>query len=343
MRLVVNSNEIKKALRLIDKVVGSVEKTNRRVGFAYNHGYLNMFGSDGCLTVKYEVSEMNPTTLSFTLPLDILKFFVYELSGDVYIYSDGRYVFLKAKDESLKLKAEEFHIKKFEERYEKILNVSKNKFLNDLDFVSSHLDESGMVDLFFGDSFKLVAENSGIINYVRRDGKSIPFSWRIPYYSSRHLIKSLQLLNDSDIEIGAGVNALVLKAKHVFNVCGEELDQQALYLLEEELYRAKEFLKVGLKGIRRFLRRAMISGRNSSIKLMGNKNGIFFYASSSKMEYKGHVEIPSPEDFQVITNAYFLRASLNRLGSENLLLMKSNMFLFITTNSKKRFIILPMR
>ncbi|ONN27839.1 hypothetical protein XJ44_02415 [Thermosipho affectus] len=342
MRLKINVDEMKKALKLIDKVVGSVEKINRKVGFSYNSGYLSMFGSDGCLTVKFVVSEMNPTTLSFTLPLDILKFFVYELSGDINIYSDGRYVFLKAKDENLKLKIEDFHLKDFEDRYEKLLDISRSTFLNDLDFVSSHLEEGNFVDLFFGNGFRLVAENNGIINYVRRDNKSSTFSWRIPYYSSRHLIKALQLLKGREIELGYGLRHMVLKSDQLFNVCGENLNEEMIYLLEEEFSNAKEFMRISLKNLKRFLRRSMISGRYSRLKLAGNSAGLFFFASSSDMEYKGHLEISSPEKFQTITNAYFLRSALNRLGSENLIFLKSRKYLLISTINKKRFIFLPL-
>ncbi|RDI92503.1 hypothetical protein Ob7_00385 [Thermosipho africanus Ob7] len=342
MRVFLSVEELKRVLKLIDKTVGTVEKTNRIVGFKYENGFLNLYGSDGCLSLKAKVSEMNPTTLSFSVPLDILKFFVFELSGNISIYSDGNYVVLKAKDENLKLKTERFSFKNFEERYEELINVPINVFVNDLDFVSSHLEEGSYVDFYFGNKVRMVAENGSIINYVVRDKKSKEYSWRIPYYSARHLIKALSEIKSGELIVGEGLNKLVLSSDYLFNVCGEELDHLELVPLENEIEKSEEFLRVSLKSIRRFLRRAMISGRYSRLKIFGNEKGLYFYAFSENMEYRGHIDISSKYIFQTTTNAYFLRSALNRIGSETLLFFKGEKYLIISTMQKRRFILLPL-
>ncbi|SHH29799.1 hypothetical protein [Thermosipho atlanticus] len=344
MKVTINAEKLKRIIAHIDKVCGSVEPINRLVGISYDNGYLTLYGSDGCFTVKAKITEMNPTSLKFSISLDILKYFISELKGNVFIYSDGNFVTFKVKEENLKLRVGKFRFEKFEDRFDVVSKVSSIFFTKDLDFATSHIEEGCMVDIFFNDKIKIAAEYKNIICYTSRDvlESYSNISWSIPYYSARHIVKSLKDTSSKDLIIGKSLNHMVIKGDFLYNLCGEEIVDNKLFLVEKELKESALISKLSLKHLKHYLRRSMMLGRNSQVKLSGTKRGIFFYTFSRGMEYKGMLEGRIESSFSTIANAYFLRSALNRIGGENLLLMLSKTHLIITTSQKKRFILLPL-
>jgi len=344
MKVVVGAEKLKRIILHIDKVCGTVEPINRLVGVSYDNGKLVFYGGDGCFSVKAAVSEMNPTSLKFSTSLDILKYFISELKGNVLIYSDGNFVTFKVKEENLKLRAGKFRFEKFEDRFDNISKLNKTFFVKDLDFASSHLEEGSMVDLFFGDKTKIAAQSRDIICYTSRDSIESYDSafWSIPYYSSRHIVKSLKDDSSRELVVGRGLNHLVFKGEFLYNLCGEEIKDNKLFLIEEEINTGKIIAKIGASHLKHYLRRSMILGRNSQVKISGTRKGIFFYTFTKGMEYKGVLETSIQERFTTIVNAYFLRSALNRIGGENLQISLGKKHLIISTVQRKRFILLPL-
>jgi hypothetical protein len=314
------------------------------VGISYDNGKLVFYGGDGCFSVKAPVSEMNPTSLRFSTSLDILKYFMSELKGNVLIYSDGNFVSFKVKEENLKLRVGKFRFEKFEDRFDNISKLNKIFLIKDLDFVSSHLEEGSLVDIFFGEKTKMAAESREIICYTTRETMESYGStfWSVPYYSSRHVVKSLKDDSSRELIIGRGLNHLVFKGEFLYNLCGEEITDNKLYLIEEEINAGKIVAKIGANSLKHYLRRSMILGRNSQVKITGTKRGIFFYTFTKGMEYKGVLETSIQEGFSTIVNAYFLRSALNRIGGENLQISIAKKYLIISTVQRKRFILLPL-
>ncbi|MDK2885545.1 MAG: hypothetical protein PWP54_103 [Thermosipho sp. (in: thermotogales)] len=344
MKVIVNAEKLKRIVLHIDKVCGTVEPINRLVGVSYDNGNLVFYGGDGCFSVKAEVSEMNPTSLRFSTSLDILKYFISELKGNVLIYSDGNFVTFKVKEENLKIRVGKFRFEKFEDRFDVISKISNTFFIKDLDFVSSHLEEGSMVDLFFGNKTKMAAESRDIICYVSRDAieNNSSIFWSIPYYSSRHIVKSLKDDSVRELLVGKGLNYLIFKGEFLYNLCGEEIKENKLIFIEEEIKNGKIIAKIGASHFKHYLRRSMILGRNSQVKISGSRNGIFFYTFSRGMEYKGVLETKIESPFTTIVNAYFFRSALNRIGGENLQIFLGKSHLIISTVQKRRFILLPL-
>ncbi|MBO8160917.1 MAG: hypothetical protein H0Z24_04720 [Thermosipho sp. (in: Bacteria)] len=344
MKAVINAEKLKRVISHIDKVAGTVEPTHRIVGVAYHNGNLVFYGGDGCFAVKAEICEINPTSLKFSIFLDILKSFVLELKGNVFMYSDGNYVTLRVKEENLKLKVGKFRFEKFEDRFDIVAKLSKSSFVNDLDFASSHIEEGCMVDMYFGKKVKLISEYKDIICFSLRDSydSNMSLNWSIPYYTARHIVKSLKDSFSREILIGKGLEHLILQSDYFYNVCGEEIAENRLFLVEDEIKNSKLISKIGSNHFKHYLRRSMILGRNSQVKLSATKRGIFFYTFSRGMEYKGILETNVEGSFTTTANAYFLRSALNRIGGENLILMLGKSHLIISTPQKKRFILLKI-
>ncbi|QTA38717.1 hypothetical protein JYK00_04195 [Thermosipho ferrireducens] len=346
MKITIHTEILREAINHIDKICGSIEPSVRYVGFSYNRGYLTLYGTDGCLSVRIPVGKINPTTLSFNASLDILKAFLQDLSGEISLYSDGNYIVLKARSESIKLKVDTFKFTSFEDRAEHLGSIHTGSFVNDLDFVSAHLEEGSMIDIFFHDFLKMAAEHNSIICYTRREMLkfSRTLAWSVPYFSVRHIVKSFKKLPQKELHFGMGINHLVFKSKYTYNLCGENISENftRLDLLENEIKNAFFIASSNLKMLRHFLRRSMILGKYTHVKIAGKNDKLIFYSSKNGLEYKGIIKTAVKKTFYTEVPAYFFRSVLNRIGGENIKIALGDKFLIVTTSQHKRYIFLPL-
>jgi len=352
----VEADVLKNVIKKADKVCGTLEPSMRKLALFSSEEKFYLIATDGCLTGYFPISQFYLKSLPpFEIPLDVVKQFVSELSGKVsLLFQDGTLSF-KSQSELLRLriypvqKEKKFIIPRFSE----YTVFSKRKFVSELDFVSSFLEEGSYTDWHYnGHRLEMISQHLGLVAYsvIERtkydaDNENITnianFSISIPYVSSRHLIKVLEGDETENIVVSfdSFKMEIVIKSENIYTMCSDISEHNPVNI-RDICAKFPTNVKLSTALFQRLLRRALISGRFSDVEIYSRHGEIVVLSQHGSIVYKGSIPSSTEQEFSVKTKAYMLRSALNRIGSQYVSIGIVNDYVLMAPPSATRFLIL---
>ena len=199
------------SVNLLDKIVGSVEPINRRVYFYAHSNLLRAYASDGCLSANISLGRIEHFDNLYVVPLDNLKLLSKSGKDDVEIRFGDTLEFSKGPEYMSVLHPFSRDVRKrgvFSARFE----VETEEFVRTLDLGSIILREGQdvIIGIVEGIFFALAEEYSHVAAaFMKMPGEE--FVSALPYESTRHLVKGLNVIGDKKIKIGYSNNLIGLK------------------------------------------------------------------------------------------------------------------------------------
>ncbi|MEN3042269.1 MAG: hypothetical protein ABDH59_03070 [Fervidobacterium sp.] len=350
----IDSGKLKDILKKADKVCGTLEQANRKISLFSYEGKLYFLASDGCLYGYFDLAPyLFPRTFQpFEIPLDVVKQFSLELNGKVNLLFQDNMITFKCQNEILRLRVnytgKEISFPKTSDSY---IRLYRKKFINELDFASCFLEEGSYTNFFITrDCVEFISHHMGIVSYVRlksesklenKDEEFREFSLRIPYVSSRHIIKALDNEQAEELAIyfDDSVLKLHIKAMNYYTFCGD--------LAEENPDRIRNLcrsfqpkLRINSLQLQRLLRRSLILGRFSDVQLYTRSGELVVISQHGPIAYRGSMEIEINLSFSIKTKAHFLKSALTRIGSQYILVDVIDDYVLLSAPSLSRFLIL---
>ncbi|MCX7653483.1 MAG: hypothetical protein N2Z58_02240 [Fervidobacterium sp.] len=353
----IDSGKLKDILKKADKVCGTLEQSNRKISLFSYEGKLYLLASDGCLYGYFDLAPyLFPKTFQpFEIPLDVVKQFSLELNGKVNLLFQDNMITFKCQNEILRLRVnyagKEICFPKISDLHIRLLRLSRKKFINELDFVSCFLEEGSYTNFFITkDGVEFISHHMGIVSYVRlksesklenKDEEFREFSLRIPYVSSRHIIKALDTEQTEELTIyfDGSVLKLHIEAANYYTFCGDLAEESPDRI--RNLCRSFEpKLRINSLQLQRLLRRSLILGRFSDVQLYTRSGELVVVSQHGPIAYRGSMEIEINLSFSIKTKAHFLKSALTRIGSQYILVDVIDDYVLLSAPSLSRFLIL---
>ncbi|MGC8820257.1 MAG: hypothetical protein ACP5KD_05775 [Fervidobacterium sp.] len=345
----VDAQKLKDVVKRSDRVCGTLEPSNRRLAFFAQDGKLYALASDGCLKGSFELSPylFSRSFQPFEISLDVLKQFSSELSGKVNLLIQDGIITFKCQNEILRLKVNYVDNIQIQKIAEKGIKMVRRKFLSEIDYSSCFLEEGNNVDVFIsGNLLELISHYAGILSYVKlnvgqNELTGASYSISIPYVSSRHVVKALDLEESEEIIIyyDEYEKKLHLKSTHLYTLCGDTPAENP-ERVRNVCSQFKVHSKISASQLQKLLRRSLISGRFSDVQLYTRLGEVVVVSQYGSIAYKGSMEADINAIFSVKTKANLLRSALNRIGSQNILVDVIDDFVVFSSPSLTRFLIL---
>lgn len=357
----------KEAIKRADKTCGTLEPMNRKLVFSPVSDKMYIFATDGCLTGIFEICPFlfSKPFSAFEVPLDVLKQFLSELSGTLVFNYQDQVLTLKCHGETLRLRTGRPSMQNFQQFKEILtdfrkppspLRVNRRRFLSALDFVSAYLEEGSKVDVLFqGENILLFAESSGILTHsrIRTFESLLAFEERelsntqnspcaslsIPFVTTRHLIKVLDIDEVEELELWEEKGKLFLSSRSLYISCADKPELSHVEILQT-LQNLKFQGRIPTKSLQRVLRRALISGRYSEVDIHSKYGQLIFISHHGGITYKASLDVPVVANFSVKARAYMLRMVLGRLNSQNTLVSVEGQYTIFYSPSMTMFVIL---
>jgi hypothetical protein len=358
----VEAELLKGIIKKADKVCGTLEPSMRKLVFLSEDESLYVIASDGCLSGYFPVVPFySKITSPFEVRLDVVKHFVSELSGKIILHFQDGVLSLKSQNEMMRLRITPFQ----KDREEKIFVpkhpegavFSKRKLLSELDFVSSFLEEGSYVDLYFSRSaLEVISQHYGLVAYSRLDverntdnpemvseNDMVSFSVRIPYVSTRHLIKVLEIEETNQVQFSFNPirNKVVIFSGDTFTMCAD-IPEETPHVLRNRCSRFEPKIRILSSLLQRLLRRSLIAGRFSDVEIYSRQGEIVVVSQNGPIAYKGSIPIQRESEevqFSFQTKAFMLRSVLNRIGSQHVLIDNVDEYVLLAPPSLSRFLV----
>ncbi|ODN30681.1 hypothetical protein [Fervidobacterium thailandense] len=363
--LEIGVERLKEAVKKADKTCGTLEPTNRKLVFTVANEKLYVLATDGCLTGIFEISPFifSKAFSAFEVPLDVVKQFLSELSGTLIFSYQDQILTLKCYSETLRLRTSRPTLQNLQDPHFSreiatylrkplaFLRVNRRRFISSLDFVSAYLEEGTKVDVVFhGGDILLFSESSGVLTHSRlqsfeNDLDDLDSVWSayaplsIPFVSSRHLIKALEVEQVEEIELWEERGKLLVAGQSLYISCADKPELSHLEILGL-LRNLTPQGRIPTRSLQKVLRRALIAGRYSEVDIQSRHGQLTFISHHGSITYKASLETSVEANFSVKARAYVLRTVLGRLNSQNTLISVEGQHVIFYSPSLTMFILL---
>lgn len=354
----IDAEKLKDILKKADRVCGTLEPSNRKLTFFPQEGKLYLMASDSCFRGYFELSPylFSKPFQPFQISLDVVKQFSSELLGRVNLLFQDGIVTFKCQNEILRLRVNYIENMAIQKVPEKMVLVSKKKFLSDFDLASCFIEEGSNVDIFISpNNIELISHHSGMLSYIKLgtqnieeseeketfEFKSGSFSTSIPYVSARHIIKTFDLEEIEEIKIHFDEldQKMYILGNDIFTVCGDK-PTETPEKIRNLCNRFQIQAKINAAQLQKLLRRSLISGRFSDTQLYTRNGELVVVSQHGGIAYKGGINTEINVNFSIKIKAHLLRSALNRMGSQNVLIGIVDDFVLFSSPSLTRFLIL---
>ena len=224
-------------VNLFDRAVGTVEPINRRVYFYARLSTLRAYATDGCLTIDVELGNVDESFESFYVaPLDNIKLISRNANPeDVEIHFGEKLEFFKGAEYlsvlhpfSRNPKRRGTFVPKVETRSSEFLHVI------DIGSIISRAGQNILLGAIEGKFFAL-CEEYGHISAASMKLDMDPFLAEIPYETARHLVKTLDIIQNEKLKLGVSESTIGLKfSDGVIGICtleaSEDMDSLEKFL-----------------------------------------------------------------------------------------------------------------
>jgi len=346
MRIELTAIEYRKLLELSEKFAGSVEPGYRFLRLYYWKG-LRAFITDGCGKLEIPLKkDCAPFKGSYIIPLDHARALKEQLKDDASIIITGNEATLSIFLGGEKLLIEKAWIDgipRMERKFENIFSVKKNLFKNALNFSSAINDEGDNVSFVFNNSLVSIissSHNMTALNYL-----NVPLSRNlqahIPYVTTRHLVKTLDLIKIEELNFGEGIEDLGIKVGPLlFSIC---CDREKLFDEVPKLPEIKEKIVMEKSQLLFSVRKlAKLVSRGMKVLILSDHGSIKFMLKTGTFRYEKVILKTSFENFAAGVDPHRLRSALSRMNSGKVELFTYKKQLVLTGKSSGQYLVLPL-
>lgn len=314
---------LSKALDFFDKIVGSQER--RYLTFFASNG-LCLAGGDGILNAYLILKPHVTFSHAYTFCMDSLRTFLKDKTDQNIKIEIGPCLKFITPGEQLELKAQPGEITFIQESGTNLGMASTQTLSRIFDLASLISQEGEKIFLFLHKGhLGAIGENYKLISCAFTPfSPSKSFSLTVPYSSLRHLVKSLQLISEKQVNLFLGTQTLDMIFPWLkMSLHCSPLQPQTLNLLKSLLSTpplAK--IKLNLKAIQKNL--AKISRIQRQLNALGEislttKNCIFS-ATSAQGTYAITLPLPAPlpQSFSITCHFPHLHSLCRRLKGKEI-------------------------
>jgi len=303
-----SGKELSKVLDFFDKIVGSQEK--RHLIFFAPNG-LCLAGGDGVLNAYLTLKPNITFPYAYAFHMDVLRTFLKDKKEQNIKIKIGSPLKFITTGEQLELETQPEEITFIHEDKINLGMVSTQTLSRILDLASLVSQEGEKVLLFLQKGhLGAIGENSKLISCAFTPFSSAyTFSLIIPYSSLRHLVKSLHLISEKQVNLFLGTKSLDMIFPRVKISLRSSLIQPQILTFLKSLLRIPPVatIKLNLKEIQKNL--AKISKIQKQLGALGKisfttKNCIFS-ATSSHGTYAITLPLPAPLSQSFSINCHF--------------------------------------
>ncbi|MCD6319253.1 MAG: hypothetical protein J7M03_01080 [Candidatus Desulfofervidaceae bacterium] len=312
-----------KALDFFDKIVGSQE--NRYLTFFASNG-LCLAGGDGILNACLILKPKITFPYTYTFCMDGLRTFLKDKIDQSIKIEIGSYLKFTVSGEYLELKTQPGEITFTQERGTTLGIISTQTLRRIFDLASLISQEGEKIFLFLqkghlgaiGENFKLLS--CAFTSFP----SSHSFSLTVPYSSLRHLVKSLQLISEKQVNLFLSANTLDMTFSWLkMSLHFSPVPHQTLSLLKSALMTSPlAKIKLDLKTIQKNLARVSRIQKqlNALGKISFTSKKCIFCATSSQGTYTITLPLPAPlpQSFSITCHFPHLYSLCRRLRGKEI-------------------------
>ncbi|PLV60059.1 hypothetical protein [Thermotoga sp. KOL6] len=346
MELIVNGEELKNWVYLLDKLVGTTEPSARFISFFFREG-LWISASDNCASLEIFLGKIPKFEGSRIVSLDLVKFFLSDIKvKELHITISQDRLALKAGSEILdvKCKVGEVPQEDGEERF--LCTLVKREFESALNFSSANLDEGEFLILLFEEKdVFMFGPSSDVVTFAQISAvPRVTFSLKIPYVTVRHVFKALQKLNIQTLDFYEKEDKLVVKyPRMIMKICGDKVSLEEQRTLESFLNAKTVEELVARKDVfSKLVRKAAVLSKGSYATLSRIGEVMRIMVKQHNLNYTAELFVEPGKNFVVVFPSKKLRSVLARLESDKVILEITEEFLKISNSSRTRIAFLEL-
>ena len=340
------SSDFAKLIDLFGRVSGSVEPSFRYFQIYYRRG-LKFFATDGCMKLEFSSGlSITPFTGVFSIPIDYARVLKSsDEESNIIFSSDGDNIEIRTDSEVLTLqKARGENIPSMERKFEYSSRFLLKEFNESLNFVSAASQDGDTIEIFSKGNETVLAASAGraILLSMLRNEPRTDFHFSLQYVTTRHLVKSLELLSTKELDAGTGISELGLKAGPLlFSICTDEtgFPVPPAFLFKEVEGGVGVQKRALLSALRKIVR---LSKQGFSILMISDKKRIRFFLKAGSLRYECEIGKFDGEEFAVQVDPRKLQSVLSRMSNSTIYLLIRDDYLLMVDKKSRMHLFVPV-